>query len=105
MKSSDTMKFAAAVLLFAAWGALVLVNKAPADQFVNAIALTIAGLGIHASTKSNPTDDVAVSTPVPAVIAAAISPAKVAPAAVPQVTVPVPPATPSPMPASAGSLQ
>ncbi|MBW9102968.1 hypothetical protein [Paraburkholderia phenoliruptrix] len=52
--NSNQLKFAAGVLLFGAWLALVIMGKAPADHLVDAIALTIAGLGIHGATISTP---------------------------------------------------
>ncbi|WP_168793620.1 hypothetical protein [Paraburkholderia aromaticivorans] len=54
MNSTQLLKFAAAVLLFGAWLALVVIGKAPADQLIGAIALTITGLGIHGATMSTP---------------------------------------------------
>ncbi|WP_186191061.1 hypothetical protein [Burkholderia gladioli] len=45
------MKFLAAVLLFGAWLALVLMHYVQAQPFVDAIGYTLVGLGIyHAST-------------------------------------------------------
>jgi len=57
--NSNLLKFAAGVLAFAAWLALVIMGKAPAGQFVDALALTIAGLGVHGATITKP--DVAVT--------------------------------------------
>lgn len=57
--NSNLLKFAAGVLAFAAWLALVITGKAPAGQFVDALGLTIAGLGVHGATITKP--DVAVA--------------------------------------------
>jgi hypothetical protein len=45
--NASTIKFASAVLLLAAWGALVLFGKAPADAFINAIQYSLVGLGVY----------------------------------------------------------
>lgn len=37
-----------AVVLFAAWFALVILNKAPAADFVTALTGALSGLGVHA---------------------------------------------------------
>ncbi|WP_186183325.1 hypothetical protein [Burkholderia gladioli] len=44
------MKFLAAVLLFGAWLALVLLHFVPAQSLVDAIGYTLAGLGIYHAT-------------------------------------------------------
>jgi len=41
------IKFVSAVLLFAAWGSMVLIGKAPADAFINAIQYSLVGLGVY----------------------------------------------------------
>jgi len=41
------IKFISAILLFAAWGGLVLIGKAPADAFINAIQYSLVGLGVY----------------------------------------------------------
>lgn len=54
MNTSLWVKFLAAVLLFAAWGALVLMKLAPPDAFVFAIGQALVGLGVyHASTNNS----------------------------------------------------
>ncbi|WP_186071303.1 hypothetical protein [Burkholderia gladioli] len=47
---SPWMKFLAAVLLFGAWLALVLLHFVPAQSLVDAIGYTLAGLGIYHAT-------------------------------------------------------
>lgn len=44
------MKFIAAVLLFGAWLALVLLHFVPAQSLVDAIGYTLAGLGVYHAT-------------------------------------------------------
>ncbi|WP_176330977.1 hypothetical protein [Burkholderia vietnamiensis] len=41
------MKFTAAVLLFSAWLALVLLHYVPPQSFVDAVGYTLAGLGVY----------------------------------------------------------
>lgn len=40
------LKYAAATLLFGAWGALVLLGKAPADSFIAGIQGALVALGV-----------------------------------------------------------
>ncbi|KVX53309.1 hypothetical protein [Burkholderia cepacia] len=47
------MKFIAAVLLFGAWLALVLLHFVPAQSLVDAIGYTLAGLGVYHATASS----------------------------------------------------
>lgn len=51
---SHQLKFAAAALLFAAWGALVFMNMVPVDQFVTAIRDALISLGVFTATLANP---------------------------------------------------
>lgn len=51
---SATQKFAAAVLLFLAWGALVVLQLVPVDQFVTAIRDTLISLGVFSAALTNP---------------------------------------------------
>lgn len=44
------MKFIAAVLLFGAWLALVLLHYVPPQSLVDAIGYTLAGLGVYHAT-------------------------------------------------------
>ncbi|WP_322055614.1 hypothetical protein [Burkholderia cenocepacia] len=44
------MKFIAAVLLFGAWFALVLLHYVPPQSLVDAIGYTLAGLGVYHAT-------------------------------------------------------
>lgn len=110
------MKFAAGVLLFGAWLALVVANLAPVAGLIDAIAYTLAGLGIYqaAGPKSLPPfvtgllggaaagaamtagasapagADVGTTEPAAAVVAAAATaePASALPAVAPAVPVP-----------------
>jgi len=86
------MKFAAGVLLFGAWLALVVIGKAPADHLIDAIALTIAGLGIHGATMSTPGG--AVSGIVPGELLAATAEFAAAPVAA---VAPAPASAPAPV--------
>jgi len=45
------MKYVLVVLAFAAWGALVVMGKAAPDRYVDALAISITGLGVHGATK------------------------------------------------------
>ncbi|WP_334034771.1 hypothetical protein [Burkholderia cepacia] len=47
---SPWMKFIAAVLLFGAWLALVLLHYVPPQSLVDAIGYTLAGLGVYHAT-------------------------------------------------------
>ena len=47
-------KFFAAVLLFTAWGALVVLQLVPVDQFVTAIRDALVSLGVFTATLANP---------------------------------------------------
>ena len=47
---SHQLKFAAAVLLFAAWGALVFAGMAPVDSFVAALRDALIALGVFQAT-------------------------------------------------------
>lgn len=100
MNSTQLLKFAGAVLAFGAWLALVIVGKAPADHLIDALALTITGLGVHGATMSTPT--VAVAGPASSV---ELQPAAAffAPAAAVSTTAstPAPAAAPTPATASA----
>lgn len=49
-----SQKFAAAVLLFMAWGALVVLELVPVDQFVLAIHDALMSLGVFAMAMANP---------------------------------------------------
>ncbi|MDQ7981340.1 hypothetical protein QYH69_29340 [Paraburkholderia sp. SARCC-3016] len=51
MEANDRMKYALVVLAFAAWGALVVLGKAAPDRYVDALAISITGLGVHGATK------------------------------------------------------
>jgi hypothetical protein len=93
LNSTQLMKFAAGVLLFGAWLALVVIGKAPADHLIDAIALTIAGLGIHGATMSTPGG--AVSAIVPGELQAATAEFAAAPIAA--VATPAPAAAPAPV--------
>ncbi|KPD17279.1 hypothetical protein ADM96_20500 [Burkholderia sp. ST111] len=54
MNTSLWVKFLAAVLLFAAWGALVLMKLTGPEAFVFAIGQALVGLGVyHASTNNS----------------------------------------------------
>ncbi len=97
------MKFIAAVLLFGAWLALVLLHFVPAQSLVDAIGYTLAGLGVyHAAT--GPAGPIVTAlagtaefTPIESTQPAALpatDPASVA--ATPTPVVPVPQAPPVP---------
>ena len=51
---SHQLKFAAAALLFAAWGALVFTGMVPVDQFVTAIRDSLISLGVFPAPLFNP---------------------------------------------------
>ena len=51
---SATQKFAAAVLLFLAWGALVVLGMVPVDPFVTALRDALIALGVFTAALSNP---------------------------------------------------
>lgn len=52
MNSATWMKFLAAVLLFAAWLALVIIKMVPAGEFVFAPGQALIGLGVYHATQS-----------------------------------------------------
>ncbi|MDE2097805.1 MAG: hypothetical protein KGL39_11200 [Patescibacteria group bacterium] len=49
-----SQKFIAAAILFAAWGALVVFNKAPVSDFVTGIRDALVALGVFHVTLTNP---------------------------------------------------
>lgn len=51
---SATQKFAAAVLLFLAWGAMVVLGMVPVDPFVTALRDALIALGVFTAALSNP---------------------------------------------------
>ena len=51
---TTNQKFLAAVLLFGAWGALVVLHLVPVDQFVTAIRDALISLGVFSATLANP---------------------------------------------------
>ena len=51
---TTNQKFAAAVLLFGAWGALVVLQLVPVDQFVASIREALMCLGVFTATLANP---------------------------------------------------
>ncbi|RKE35310.1 hypothetical protein B0G76_1373 [Paraburkholderia sp. BL23I1N1] len=54
MNASLWVRFVAAAMCFAAWGALVLMGKAPANEFIFALGQTLIGLGVyHAATNNS----------------------------------------------------
>ncbi|HDR9510649.1 hypothetical protein C5615_30745 [Burkholderia cepacia] len=106
------MKFAAAVLLFGAWLALVLLHFVPPQSLVDAIGYTLAGLGVyHAAAGSvGPNVTALTGTAVlgtaeldkPASPPAAVSVSGTASAAP---APPLPQATPAPAPVPAPTIQ
>lgn len=46
-------KIICAVLLFAAWGALVMMHDAPADQFVTGVRDALIALGVFTAAVTN----------------------------------------------------
>lgn len=54
---TTNQKFLAAVLLFAAWGALVFLQLVPVDQFVTAIRDALISLGVFSAALTNPKGD------------------------------------------------
>ena len=44
--NTSIIKFISAVLLFSAWGALVMLGKAPADSFIAGIQAALVGIGV-----------------------------------------------------------
>ncbi|WP_246795611.1 hypothetical protein [Burkholderia perseverans] len=52
----NVLYFAGAVLLYAAWGALVVVGKVDANSYVAGITGGLAWIATHATTKSGRTD-------------------------------------------------
>lgn len=77
------IKMLAAALLFAAWGALVLLGKADAHEYVFALGQALVGLGVyHATTNGTaPAGQLAAGAAQPAGAAARAEPALNAPAA------------------------
>ena len=51
---TSLQKMIAAGLLLAAWGALVLFNKAPATEFVTGLRDALVALGVFSATLTNP---------------------------------------------------
>lgn len=51
---TSTQKFAAAILLFLAWGALVILGYVPVDQFVIALRDALISLGVFSAALTNP---------------------------------------------------
>jgi hypothetical protein len=91
--ANDKMKYVLAILAFAAWGALVLLNKADPARYVDALAISVAGLGVHGATKRRVNDAAsatgAAGAQVVPVAAADPAPQAVAPLSpVPQVAAP-----------------
>lgn len=94
------MKFIAAVLLFGAWLALVLLHFVPAQSLVDAIGYTLAGLGVYHATAASVAPIVTglagtaeLLEPAPQPVTSSVS---VTSAAVPVPTAPVPQAAPAP---------
>lgn len=51
---TTNQKFAAAVMLFSVWGALVFMGLVPVDQFVASIREALMCLGVFTATLANP---------------------------------------------------
>ncbi len=49
MNNMNSVKIIGVALLFISWFALVIIGKAPADNYVNGIMQTLAALGIYHS--------------------------------------------------------
>lgn len=99
MNASLWVRFLAAVLCFAAWGALVLMGKAPAAEFVFALGQALVGLGVyHASTSGTSGGIAGIAMPLEPVEPAAFA----APAAAAS-TIAAAPVAISPVPAVAAA--
>ena len=51
---TTNQKFLAALLLFLSWGALVVLQLVPVDQFVTAIRDALISLGVFSAALANP---------------------------------------------------
>ena len=97
------MKFIAAVLLFGAWLALVLLHYVPPQSLVDAIGYTLAGLGVYHATAGSVGPIVTGLTGTAELLEPAPSPAT---SAVPVTTASVPvPAAPILQAAPAPTIQ
>ncbi|MBR8234587.1 hypothetical protein K6W26_23225 [Burkholderia sp. AU42008] len=100
------MKFIAAVLLFSAWLALVLLHYVPPQSFVDAVGYTLAGLGVYHATAGSAGPNVTALTGTAVLGAAELDKPASPPAAVSvSGTVSAVPAPPMPQAAPAPTIQ